>query len=98
MINAWGCYAPGSSIEDLKFGVCPEFLNDVDDPLPPVCDQPGVRCGEEAVRWNNMFGHLRHEAFFVMMISFTLYILTVPAKTKFYLLSRDLVLELKKTD
>ena len=98
MINAWGCYAPGSSIEDLNYAVCPSFLNDVDDVLPPVCDQPGVRCGEEAIRWNSMFGKLCHETFFVMIISFTLYMLTIPAKTKFYTLSRDLVLELKKTD
>ena len=98
MINAWGCYAPGTSIEDLKFGLGPSFISDPEDPLPPVCDQPGVRCGEEAVRWNNVFGNLRHETFFVMMVSFTLYMLTIPAKTKFYVLSRNLNFEVKKNE
>ena len=98
MINAWGCYAPGTSYVDLKFGVCPTFLDDPRNPLPPVCDQAGTRCGEEAVRWNNVFGDLRHETFFVMMVSFTVYMLTIPAKTKFYVVSRDLVLKLNKSE
>ena len=40
--NAWGCYPPGSSLRDLKYGVCPKF-HDHTEPTP-VCDQPGVTC------------------------------------------------------
>lgn len=88
---AWGCYAPGSTIQDLKYGLCPSFINDEQNAHPPVCDEPGTRCGEELIRWKTIFNDLLVDTALCAFASFSLYIITVPAKTKFYVLSRGLV-------
>lgn len=40
--HAWGCYPPGSTLSDYKWGVCPRFTGSSEP--TPVCDQPGVTC------------------------------------------------------
>lgn len=72
-------------------GLCPAFINDPFNAHPPVCDQPGTRCGEEAIRWKSMYNQTIVETFLVSMASFCLYLISVGAKSKFYRLSRELV-------
>lgn len=91
---AWGCYAPGTPIAEFKYGLCPQYIDDPQNAHPPVCDQPGVRCGEEGVRWNNMMRHTIIHTGFVLTISLALYLSSVSAKARFYMLSRDLVRDL----
>lgn len=59
-----------------------------------MCDQPGTRCGEEEIRWKNMFGHTIMETAIMCTFSILIYLVSVSAKTKFYTLSRDLVVKL----
>lgn len=91
MTLAWGCYAPDTPITELKFGLCPQYMNDPQNAHPPVCDQPGARCGEEAIRWKNMLGHAFLHAGVILMFSLALYFISVSTKARFYVLSRDLV-------
>jgi len=93
IITAWGCYAPGTALVDLKYGVCPAFINDPFQPDTPVCDQPGVRCGEGAIRWKNILNETITRTFFISFISITIYFLGVASKVDYYNLSNRLVIE-----
>jgi hypothetical protein len=85
MAFAWGCYAPNTPIKDLDFGVCPRFIDNAQDVLPPVCDQPGVLCGEGVQVWKGLFAHDIHVAGSMVFASFLLYLpLTLDARVRFY--------------
>jgi len=93
IITAWGCYAPGTSILDLKYGVCPAFINDPFQPDTPVCDQPGVRCGEGAVRWHHILNTTIVRSFVISSLSFIIYFISISAKIDYYSLSNRLVMQ-----
>ena len=88
---AWGCYQPGTSIIDLKYGLCPSYINDPQNAHPPVCDQPGVRCGEAEIRWKTILKQTLAQSGFILSISVAIYLTSVSAKSQFYMLSQDLV-------
>jgi len=91
---AWGCYAPGTPIAELKYGLCPGYINNPQNAHTPVCDQPGSRCGEEVIRWKTMYRHIMVEAFYVVMASVALYATSIGAKINYYVLSRELVFDM----
>lgn len=85
MTEAWGCYAPGTPYTGLKYGLCPRFLDDPQNVLPPVCDQTGVECGDGVARWKDMFVHDIHVAYIVLVVSFIVYLpLTLDNRIRFY--------------
>lgn len=98
MTLAWGCYQPGTHIADMKYGLCPAYINDPQNAHPPVCDQPGVRCGEEEIRWKTILKHTLAHSGFILSISLAIYITSVAAKSQFYKLSQDLVRDTFETD
>ncbi len=83
-INSW-------PFRVVRYGLCPAYIDDPLNAHPPVCDQPGTRCGEEEIRWKNMFGHTILQAGIMCVFSIVIYLVSVSAKVKFYILSRDLV-------
>lgn len=98
MTLAWGCYAPGTRIRDLSYGLCPQYINDPQNAHPPVCDQPGVRCGEEGIRWKNLMRESIIQTGFIMVVSLALYLTSISARSRFYILSRDLVSDIAETN
>lgn len=99
LILCWGCYEHDTDLESLDFGTCLACVyNNAQNAHPPVCDEPGTRCGEEVVRWKTILNKTLVDSAMVAAASFTFYIITVAPKVKFYVLSRELVYELQHHD
>ena len=85
MTLAWGCYPPYESYRNYDFGMCPRAVDDPQDPLPPVCDQPGVECGIATQRWGNIFAHDIHIAAMALVASFIVYLpLSFDTRVRFF--------------
>jgi hypothetical protein len=83
--EAWGCYPPGTSYVDLDSGMCPRFLDNPQDVLPPVCTVPGAECGQEVVRWKHELSDSVHQAQMAVTIGVFVYlILTIDSRIRFY--------------
>lgn len=84
LIDAWGCYRPGSTIFDLKFGMCPSYFDNPEAALQPVCDEPGVRCLTADTRWKTMFRDAEARIRGLLSVSFAIYVLTIDEKLRYY--------------
>ena len=87
--KAWGCYAPGTPIKDLDFGMCPAFSTDPQDSYAQVCTQPGVRCGFEELRWRNIMGHEISVASTLLALSAAIYLTSAYDEVKYYMFEYD---------
>lgn len=57
-----------------RYGLCPGFLNNPQDALPPECDQAGARCGEAVHRWDRLFNKEMVYASVMLILSAVLYL------------------------
>jgi len=87
--SAWGCYPSKSSVEDLQYGLCPAFFSN-EAAFQPVCDQPGVRCGEGIIRDRAVFRHAVAIAQSLLSVSVAVYILSIQEKVSYYRLAAAL--------
>jgi hypothetical protein len=84
MVDCWGCYAPGTSIADLKYGPCPAFSDNPEHALNPVCDEPGVECDTADARWKTMLTATANQVRVLLSVSFAIYVLSMVEKEKYY--------------
>jgi hypothetical protein len=80
-IDAWQCYPEGTSVYDLKYGVCPAFLG---RQISPICDQPGIRCGRETTRYSSEFHTAMSLTQLLLSVSFAIYIASVTPKVQYW--------------
>ena len=84
--RAWGCYSPKTSIESYKYGLCPAFFS-TDATFSPVCDTPGVKCGEGLIRDREVFRHALAISQMIVSVSFVIYILSIQEKVDYFRLA-----------
>lgn len=87
MAEAWGCYPTWTTIEQLDYGMCPEFLNrfNPESSFSPVCTLvPGSVCGGEQRAWSRMLRNATAVAQSMIMVSLVLYAWSIPTKVDYY--------------
>jgi hypothetical protein len=95
LTEAFGCYLPGTPYYKLNSGLCPRFLNNPQDVLPPACEAPGSICGSEEVRWKTILAYELHYAFLTLVVSFSIYlVLSVGTRMRFFHTSSRFLVDL----
>jgi hypothetical protein len=82
----FGCYAVGTSVEDLVYGPCPAFLQRYNPEVSTsaVCNQNGVECDAFSAAWTATVAHSYSVATSVLGVTLLFYILSIPQKLVYY--------------
>lgn len=74
LILFWGCYPFGTSLAGLEYGPCFQYDGEAQRVPGQACDQPGIICGNEKIRWQRLYADEIHTLIVVVWIAFLIYL------------------------